>query len=314
MQPRDRAILALERKQPDVVPHFELEMQLTEEYFGKSFSTREQWEAASVNKTDLLKKDAELFIQIAEKFNYAIIFYSGQYCPDQASFLEGIRVLREMDGGKRLIMAHGDSTLSIPDGTNMVDHAFTLFDQPDLVKAQQTQAKDEALELGQTALAAGLDGFILCADYCFNDGPFLSPNMFAEFVTPYLTALIQGYRQMGAYVIKHTDGDIMPIIDQLVAANPHALHSLDPMAGVDIKEIKQRYGHQIALVGNVNCALMQTGSDDEIRENCRYAIENGKPGGGYIYSTSNVIFKGMPQRSYDIMLECYEEYKYYQET
>ena len=30
----------------------------------------------------------------------------------------------------------------------------------------------------------------------------------------------------------------MPIIDQLVEAGPHALHSLDPQGGVDIAEVK----------------------------------------------------------------------------
>jgi hypothetical protein len=56
---------------------------------------------------------------------------------------------------------------------------------------------------------------------------------------PYLARLIQGYRAMGFYTIKHTDGDSMPILDQLVQANPHALHSLDPQAGVDIAEVKR---------------------------------------------------------------------------
>ncbi|MFQ5857533.1 MAG: uroporphyrinogen decarboxylase family protein, partial [Anaerolineae bacterium] len=134
---------------------------------------------------------------------------------------------------------------------------------------------------------------------------FLSPNMFSEFVTPYLAKLVKGYRDLGAYVIKHTDGNIMPILDQLVSTNPHALHSLDPMAGVDIREVKKLYGTKICLVGNVNCALMHTGTDEEIIESCRYAMENGKPGGGYIFSTSNVIFRGMPERSYDMMFDFY---------
>lgn len=43
--------------------------------------------------------------------------------------------------------------------------------------------------------------------------------MFDEFVTPYLKQLITGYREMGFYVIKHTDGNIMPILD-LVACDP----------------------------------------------------------------------------------------------
>ena len=59
----------------------------------------------------------------------------------------------------------------------------------------------------------GLDGFALCADYCFNVGPFMSPRHFEEFVTPYLARLTKAYRDMGYYVIKHTDGNIMPIID-----------------------------------------------------------------------------------------------------
>ena len=212
----------------------------------------------ALNRQRLLRQDAELYLQIADYFDYAIIFDSRAPRPTKEDRLEGIRLLREMDGGHRLLMMHGDSTLAIPSGTDMVAASMAFFEEPARVKEQQTKAKDEALELGRQALEAGMDGFALCRDHCFNDGPFLSPNMFAEFVAPFLTDLIAGYREMGAYVIKHTDGDIMPIIDQLVAANPHALHSLDPMAGVDIAGVKRLYSDRIALVGNVNCALMQT--------------------------------------------------------
>jgi uroporphyrinogen decarboxylase len=135
--------------------------------------------------------------------------------------------------------------------------------------------------------------------------------MFSEFVTPYLAALIAGYRESGAYVIKHTDGNIMPILDQLVSAGPHGLHSLDPMAGVDIKEVKRLVGGRVCLVGNVNCALMQTGTPGEILASCRYAMENGRTGGGYIFSTSNVVFKGMPKASYDLMLDYYRKSRAY---
>ncbi|MFH1907838.1 MAG: uroporphyrinogen decarboxylase family protein [Chloroflexota bacterium] len=115
----------------------------------------------------------------------------------------------------------------------------------------------------------GADGFALCTDYCFITGPFLSPHMFAEFTAPYLAKLIQGYREMGFYTIKHTDGDIMPILDQLVQANPHALHSLDPQAGVDIAEVKRQYGDKICLIGNVNCGALDTGADEEVIASAR---------------------------------------------
>jgi len=91
----------------------------------------------------------------------------------------------------------------------------------------------------------------------------------AQRLVQILTKLIQGYRDMGFYVIKHTDGNIMPILDQLAQANPHALHSIDPQAGVDIAEVKRRVGSQVALIGNVNCALMDTGTDDEVAASVR---------------------------------------------
>jgi uroporphyrinogen decarboxylase len=119
--------------------------------------------------------------------------------------------------------------------------------------------------------------------------------------------LIQGYRELGYYTIKHTDGNIMPIIDQLVDANPHALHSLDPQAGVDIAEVKRRYGNRVCLIGNVNCGLMDTGTDADVIESARYALRSGKPGGSYIFSTSNCIYTGMPLARYHTMLEVWRD-------
>jgi len=308
MTPRERAIAALELRQPDIVPHFELEMQLTQEYFGMNHVTRAEWEAHPEKATEFMEHNMRLLLRIADRFDYCVIFFSGFYSPNESASLEAVRILRDLDGGRRLLLMHGDSTMGIPNGENMVDVALAIYNEADRVKDEQYRAVDRQLEAGKKFLEAGIDGFVLCADYCFNDGPFLSPAKFSEFVTPYLTRLIQGYRQMGAYVIKHTDGDIMPILDQLVSANPHGLHSLDPMAGVDIAEVKRLYGDRIALVGNVNCALLQTGTRDEILESCRYALESGRPGGGYIYSTSNVIYKGMPKENYELMLDYYRQH------
>jgi uroporphyrinogen decarboxylase len=125
--------------------------------------------------------------------------------------------------------------------------------------------------------------------------------MFDEFVTPYLKRLVAGYREMGFYVIKHTDGNIMPILERLVEANPHALHSLDPQGGVDIAVLKQKVGDRVCLIGNVNCATLQTGTDDEVIESCRYALRHGMPGGGYVFGTSNCIYTGMSLERYALM-------------
>ncbi len=217
-----------------------------------------------------------------------------------------LEAIRDLAGWNYFLMIHGDATFGIPSGERMMDVITWIADTPQKVKDLAARRVDAALAQGEAARCRGLlNGYALCSDYCFNTGPFLSPAMFDEFVTPYLTRLIAGYRQMGFYVIKHTDGNIMPILDSLVSARPHALHSLDPQGGVDIAEVKRRVGRQVCLIGNVNCALLDTGTDAQVAESAHYALTHGMPGGGYIFSTSNCIYTGMPLARYERMLDVW---------
>jgi uroporphyrinogen decarboxylase len=311
--PKQRAITALELKQPDIIPTFELEFQLTQEYFGKDFHTVKEWQNAisSKERERFIEDNAKLYIQIAEYFDYSIIMDSYAYYPSIAERLQSVRKIKELTGDKYMIIVHGDATYSIPDGNDMLEFTYNLVDKKDETKSQAEKMVRDRTEQSKKFVDAGVDGFALCSDYCLNTGPFLSPKMFAEFVTPYLAKLISEYGKMGMYTIKHTDGNILPIIEQLVACEPHALHSLDPQAKVDIKKVKKTYGNKVCLIGNVMCSLMQTGTEQEILESARYAMENGRPGGGYIFSTSNVVFKGMPSKSYDLIMDYYKKNRNY---
>ena len=106
-------------------------------------------------------------------------------------------------------------------------------------------------------------------------------------------------------VIKHTDGNIMPILDYLLDANPHALHSLDPQAGIDMAEMKRICGDRVCLIGNVNCGLLDTGTDEEVVASAEYALTHGMPGYGYIFSTSNLIYTGMRLARYELILDVW---------
>lgn len=318
--PRQRFIHALERKPPipGRVPHFELVFYLTMEAFGKVHPLHRlynQWHQMEEKERQLHRLDmADVYIATARRFKHSAIFIH----PNPDTVDETIRLLdiiRQKTGDTYFICRHGDATFALPDGTHMADFAYRLVDEPEKVKLEANRMVDQALESAyQYHKHSGLDGFALCSDYCYNTGPFLSPNQFSEFITPYLTRLIRGYKEMGFYVIKHTDGNIMPIIDQLVEAGPHALHSLDPQAGIDIAEIKRRYGDRVCLIGNVNCGLLDTGSEEEVIASARYALQHGMPGGGYIYSTSNCIYTGMRLSRYELMLDVWRKEGNYPEN
>lgn len=312
MTPRERFIAALEhRPLSGRVPHFELVFFLTMEAFGKvhpSHRNYEQWLQMEERERQLHREDmANLYIATAERYEHsAILIHPNPARPEEAQRV--IDLIREKTGDRYFLMLHGDATFSIPPGTEMAPFCYRLVDEPEKVKQEAAERVRKALERAEFHhRVGGLDGFALCADYCFNTGPFLRPSQFAEFITPYLSQLIEAYRDMGFYTIKHTDGNIMPIIDQLVQANPHALHSLDPQAGVDIAEVKRRYGQQVCLIGNVNCGLLDTGTPEEIVASAEFALKHGSSGGGYIFSTSNCIYTGMPLSSYELMLRIWRE-------
>ncbi len=317
LSPRERFIAALERRPlAGRVPHFELVFYLTMEAFGRVYPLQRdysQWLQMEEKERQLHRRDmADVFIMTAERYEHSAIFVH----PNPGNFDECARlieIIREKTGDRYFLMKHGDVTFGIPDGNTMMEFSYRMKDEPEKLKVEADQRVDEALQkAARQKSLGGLDGFALCTDYCFNKGPFLRPTKFAELVAPYLTRLIQGYRELGFYTIKHTDGNIMPILDQLVAANPHALHSLDPQGGVDIAEVKRRYGDQLCLIGNVKCSALDSGSDTDVRESARYALQNGMPGGGYIFSTSNCVYTGMPLSKYELMLDVWGQEGIYQ--
>ena len=309
MTPKQRAAAALTCKIPDQIPTFELEFQLTREYTGKDYLRQHELDGLSKSEIDKkLHKNAEFMLELFEKLEYSIIPVHHLSFENQC---ETARIIRKLTGDKYMLTKHGDGTFSIPDGNHMYDFAYRIADDSDGVKAEAERMANSAIEYNKRAVDAGFDSFILCSDYCYNSGPFLSPPMFREYITPYLAKIIKSIRESGAYAIKHTDGDIMPILDQLAECEPHAIHSLDPMARVDIKEVKRLIGDKICLCGNVNCALMQTGADEEVIASAEYAIEHGKPNGGYIFATSNVPFNGLPLERYLLILDVWKKHRDY---
>ena len=337
----DRARVALNLGKPDEIPTFELEFQLSQEFYGyplddprlrgearKSLSAKELEQAA----IDLADKYARVYgnktaiemggsvlsgdpVKDAKPgLDYAII---PVYCPEWWNVASPITIafrkrLREHFGNTRLFGGHGDGTFAIPSGTDMYEFVYRIADEPEEVLKEAEAMAQKAIEANKRQHEAGLDVALLCSDYCYNSGPFLSPAMFDEYITPFLAKICKAGREDGMFMIKHTDGNIMPIIQSLVDAGPHALHSIDPMAGVDIREVKRLYGDKVALCGNVHCAALQTGTEEEVIASAEYCLKYGAEGGGYLFATSNIPFKGMPPERYDLILDIWKKRRKYE--
>lgn len=313
MTEKERFAAALRREPVEGhVPTFELVFFLTMEAFGKvhplhrSFS---QWWQMSEKERELQRIDvADLYIAIAKKYHHSCIFVHGF----RSEFEETVRLLeliRERSNNEYFIVMHGDPTFPIPSGDDMVAVSARYFEEPEAVHKEAEAALKWHIENAEKLAKLGglLDGFALCSDYCFNTAPFYSPAMFEEFIAPYLKRICDEYRSMGFYSIKHTDGNIMPIVDQIVDCGPDALHSLDPQGGVSLAEVKRLYGDRVALCGNVNCGLLQTGTDEEVIADVRRSLREGMTGPGYIFCTSNCVYTGLDLERYEMMMDIWDK-------
>ncbi len=305
MTPRESLITALQGGRPDgLPPHFELVFKRCEEYYG-----RKRLEAADLQGIEgaerdrLLRENARMWAEIYRRLDWCIC--TGFWGLDIEDQLRSFDHFREFAGDRIMLSATIDGTVGIPSGSNMVEAAYRLFEQRREVLDENERRVDDALERARIFAGAGVEIAIMCADYCFNDGPWLSPPMFAEFVTPFLTRQVAGFHELSLWAAKHTDGDIMPVLDQLVGAGIDALHSLDPMAGVDIREVRRLVGPKLCLMGNVNCALVHAGTPEEVYQSALYCLAHGGvENGAYVFCTSNCIFEGVPLENYAAMLQA----------
>ena len=305
MNSKERLEVVFEGGVPDQVPHFELVFQLTREAFGMSWPTREDFQKASERERAILfDKHLSIWEKIISRYHWAAIqlpvslygFFDGQVIP------EG----RKRFGHEVMIYDfNGHGTFWMPTGSNMMDFVVKLYEKPEQLHEEAREKASRSIELARKQVDQGVDFICINSDYGYNEGPFISPELFAEFVTPYLEEITSAMHTMETKAILHSDGDLRKILDQLVSANIDGYQSIDPQGHMDIAEVKKIYGDRLILMGNVQTSILQETNKEEIKKSVKYCMTHGKPGGRYIFSTSNCIFAGMPLESYHIMLEAY---------
>ena len=215
--------------------------------------------------------------------------------------------------GKLAIGVHLNDVLSIPRNLMGFENLMAAFgEEPELVRGLVELSVTTNLELAKEAARRGADFVFTGDDYASTEGPFISPRMFRELLAPQLKRVMTGFKELGLFVIKHTDGNILPILDLIVDSGIDALDPIDPISGLDIGEMKRRLGHKLALKGNVDCAhTLTNGTEKQVTEETISVIRKAAEGGGLIVSSSNSIHSGVKPGNYLAMWNAIRAYGRY---
>lgn len=194
-----------------------------------------------------------------------------------------------------------------------LDNLLAAFlTEPKLAHAVMDMVREVNEAIVRSAVRAGAEVVVLGDDYASNTGPLMSPSVFREFLLPRLQRVVSAVQEEGGLCIKHSDGNIWSILPMIVDTGVNAINPLEPVAGMDIGEVKAKYGHRVCLVGNIDCgALLSSGSTQDVREAVKKCIEAAGPGGGFILSSSNSIHSSVKPDNLVAMIEAGREYGKY---
>ena len=342
MNSRERIFAALERREPDRVPihEFIITPKVMEailpgcSYYN--FIEEVEIDTAGVNQSydfsgmEVIDEEKRLFRDkwgIIRAARSEMIPYPvdgplkreedlKEYKPPDPASDGNLKVLKETVKrfkGKKAICWTGRDSFITPSFLRGMDNLLMdLVLNPRFAHEVIEMCVDHAIRLNEMAIEAGAEMVVLADDYAWRKGPLMSPEHFRQFVLPGLKKCVKSVKDNGAYCIKHSDGNIWPILDMIVESGIDAINPLEPIAGMDIGEVKAKYGHRICLVGNIDCGyILSEAPVEEVRRAVRECIAKAAPGGGHIISSSNSIHSSVRPENFMAMIEATKEYGSY---
>lgn len=184
--------------------------------------------------------------------------------------------------------------------------------KPVLVKRLSEMISKYKCKVLENAAKVGADALLTGDDYAGRKGSFMSPNHFRQFVQPYLRKTVNVAKQNNLPFIKHTDGNLEMISDMIIDTGIDALDPIEPMAGMDIGQTKERYGERICVIGNVDCTeILPRGRKEDVEEAVKETIAKASESGGHILASSNSIHPAVKPENYKTMIKTARKHGVY---
>ena len=161
-----------------------------------------------------------------------------------------------------------------------------LYEDPDFVKLVHRRFSEWSLAVVERLNRMGFDFLWAFDPIADRHAPWLDAAMYEEFVAPYAGMVAGAIRKPWVF---HSDGNLSPILDHVLALGMDALHPVQPSA-MDIGAVKARYGTRVSIVGNIDLDYTLTrGTPEETRAEVRQRIGQAGARGGYIVSSANSL-------------------------
>ena len=178
---------------------------------------------------------------------------------------------------------------------NLEAMTYAYYDEPDLFdelvelfESHELQKLEMALDAGVESILTGGSGSITMQ----------SPQLFRKFSLPALQKITRMCKQAGVLCGIHSCGKERYLVE--ACANETDLNYVNPlevppMGDCDLAELKEKFGHKLALMGNLHTTkVMLFGSVEDVRREALKAILAAGGDGGFVLSTGDQCGRDTP--------------------
>jgi uroporphyrinogen-III decarboxylase len=112
--------------------------------------------------------------------------------------------------------------------------------------------------------------------------PFLPAPYFEEYVVRYTGPMVKEIKKYGGLVRIHAHGRVKNVLDYIVEMGADATDPIEPPphGDVELKYLREKYGKQLVLFGNIEIADIESMPSDLFRKVVKQSIADGMAGEG----------------------------------
>ncbi len=190
---------------------------------------------------------------------------------------------------------------------------FKIAEEPDRVARFIERIGDFLVGIvkGQIAATGGkLSGLYIWGDIAYKKGMFFSPDYWREVYKPQLRRICDAVHSAGLKTIYHGCGNSSVVFDDMIEAGVDGYNPMEAKAGLDVLDLKRRFGRRWAFNGNIDVRVLATNDRDQIRREVLRKL-NAAKGGGYILQSDHSVPSNVDYASYDYVVELVREYGTY---
>jgi len=180
---------------------------------------------------------------------------------------------------------------------------------PDRIARVVERIHEFNLELLRAQIRAAeglLDGMVIWGDVAYHKGTLFSPQYWRKHFKPGVKAMVDLCHEHGLPVIYHGCGNVSRIFEDFIEIGVDAYNPLEAKTGLDVVELRRRYGHRIAFCGNMDVRAWATAGFQELERIVLYKL-NAAKGGGYIFQSDHSVPSNVSGPSYDYVVRLVRE-------